>query len=95
MNATQTLHILAHGLWLDNTTRLLLVDVTPRRHIENPSVIGLTLNPTIFDHAIKSSTVHDEPIRDGLRRAKPDAWMRSSMRLLEHASDGFGLEQPR
>jgi hypothetical protein len=60
MNATQTLHILAHGLWLDDTTRLLLVGVT------------LTSNPTIFDHAIKSGTVYDEPIHLGLRQPKPD-----------------------
>jgi transaldolase len=80
MNATQTLHILAHGLCLDNTTRLLLVGVT------------LTSNPTIFDHAIKSSTRYDDPIRHGLRQAKPDEDFGSSSNTLTGIVAGVILD---
>jgi transaldolase len=72
MNATQRLHTLAQGLWLDIITQHLFVSGTLKCDIGELSVIGLTSNPTIFDHPIKSSTVYDEPIRDGLRRAKSD-----------------------
>ena|SRR5579862_233651 len=82
MNATQGLHTLAQGLWLDNITRHLLVNGMLKSYIGDLSVIGLTSNPTIFDHPIKSSTVYVEPIRDGLRRAKSDEDFGSSNNTL-------------
>jgi transaldolase len=62
MRPTKTLHDLGQSLWLDNITRELLNHGTLKRYIDDCSVTGLTSNPTIFDHAIKSSTSYDEAI---------------------------------
>jgi transaldolase len=62
MRPTKTLHDLGQSLWLDNITRDLLNHGTLKRYIDDCSVTGLTSNPTIFDHAIKSSTSYDEAI---------------------------------
>jgi transaldolase len=63
MNATQQLHDLGQSLWLDNITRGLLTSGTLSRYIRDFSVTGLTSNPTIFDHAIKSGDFYDDAIR--------------------------------
>jgi transaldolase len=63
MKATQQLHDLGQSLWLDNITRDLLKSGTLRRYRDDLSVTGLTSNPTIFDHAIRSSDAYDESIR--------------------------------
>jgi transaldolase len=65
MKTTRKLHELGQSLWLDNITRDLLNDGTLARYIEELSVTGLTSNPTIFDHAIKTSTAYDAAIREG------------------------------
>lgn len=70
MKATQLLHDLGQSLWLDNITRDLLTSGTLKRYIDELSVMGLTSNPTIFDHAIKNSTAYDGPIREKLRNGK-------------------------
>jgi transaldolase len=70
MKATQLLHDLGQSLWLDNITRDLLTSGTLQRYIDEFSVTGLTSNPTIFDHAIKSSPVYDAAIRQKLREGK-------------------------
>jgi len=69
MKATQKLHNLGQSLWLDNITRDLLNSGTLKRYIGELSVTGLTSNPTIFDHAIKSSA-YDVAIREGLDKGK-------------------------
>jgi transaldolase len=69
MKATQTLHDLGQSLWLDNITRDLLNSGTLKCYIGELSVTGLTSNPTIFDHAIKSSS-YDVAIREGLEKGK-------------------------
>ena len=69
MKATQKLHNLGQSLWLDNITRDLLNSGTLKRYIGELSVTGLTSNPTIFDHAIKSSA-YDAAIREGLDKGK-------------------------
>jgi transaldolase len=66
MKTTQRLHDLGQSLWLDNITRDLLKTGTLKRYIDELSVTGLTSNPTIFDHAIKSSAAYDAPIRERL-----------------------------
>jgi transaldolase len=63
MKATASLHDLGQSLWLDNITRDLLTTGTLKRYIDELSVTGLTSNPTIFDHAIKTSTAYDAAIR--------------------------------
>jgi transaldolase len=70
MNPTQQLHALGQSLWLDNITRDLLTSGTLKRYIDELAVTGLTSNPTIFDHAIKSSAAYDGAIREKLAAGK-------------------------
>ena len=62
MKATKKLHDLGQSLWLDNITRDLLNSGTLKRYIDELSVTGLTSNPTIFEHAIKNSSMYDQDI---------------------------------
>jgi transaldolase len=62
MKPAQALHDLGQSLWLDNVTRELLGSGTLQRYIDELSVTGLTSNPTIFDHAIRSSDAYDDDI---------------------------------
>ena len=41
-----------------------------RRYMDEPSVTGLSSNPTIFDHAIRNSTHYDAAIREKLAQGK-------------------------
>ncbi len=70
MNATKRLHDLGQSLWLDNITRELLDRGTLQRYITELSITGLTSNPTIFDHAIKSGAAYDAAIRHKLEQGK-------------------------
>jgi transaldolase len=70
MKATQQLSRAGQGLWLDNITRDLLTSGALERYIKELSVTGLTSNPTIFDHAIKSGASCDAAIRVGSRAGK-------------------------
>jgi len=63
MKATRQLHELGQSLWLDNITRGILDDGTLRRYVDELSVTGLTSNPTIFDHALKTGDLYDDAIR--------------------------------
>ena len=68
MKATQLLHNLGQSIWLDNITRDLLDSGTLKDYINELSVTGLTSNPTIFDHAIKSSSAYDAASRKSTLR---------------------------
>jgi len=70
MNAPERLHKLGQSLWLDNITRDLLNRGTLREYINDFAVTGLTSNPTIFDHAIKTSTAYDNAISQQLSKGK-------------------------
>ena len=70
MKATQTLYNLGQSLWLDNITRDLLNNGTLKCYIDELSVTGLTSNPTIFDHTIKSSAAYDAAIREDLAKGR-------------------------
>jgi transaldolase len=70
MRPTRALHELGQSLWLDNVTRELLNSGTLQGYIDDLSVTGLTSNPTIFDHAIKSSTTYDGDIASKAPSAK-------------------------
>ena len=66
MKATELLHKLGRSLWLDGITRDLLDTGTLKWHIDELSAMGLTSNPTIFDHAIKNSVTYDAGMGNGL-----------------------------
>jgi transaldolase len=62
-NAIRQLHDLGQSLWLDNISRELISSGALNRYINNFSVTGLTSNPTIFDHAIRTTGFYDDAIR--------------------------------
>jgi transaldolase len=70
MKATQLLQNLGQSLWLDNITRDLLDSRTLEGYIADLSVTGLTSNPSIFDHALKTSAAYDEAIEEGLTKGR-------------------------
>jgi len=70
MRPTRALHELGQSLWLDNVTRELLNNGTLQSYIDDFSVTGLTSNPTIFDHAIRSSATYDGEIAGTAPSAK-------------------------
>src|SRR5678816_4339896 len=70
MKATELLHNLGQSIWLDNITRDLLTSGTLNRYIDEPSVTGLTSNPTIFDQATKQGTAYDASIAARVRAGK-------------------------
>ena len=70
MKATQKLHDIGQSLWLDNITRDILDNGTLKKYIDELSVTGLTSNPTIFDQAIKKSTLYDDDISQRLAKGK-------------------------
>jgi transaldolase len=62
MKPTERLHDLGQSLWLDNITREILQNGTLQRYIKELSVTGLTSNPTIYEHAIRSGGWYDDSI---------------------------------
>jgi transaldolase len=91
MKATQQLHDLGQSLWLDNITRGLLMDGTLRRYIGELAVTGLTSNPTIFDQAIKGSTLYDAAIHQKTAEGKAgeDLFFDLALEDLTQAADLF------
>jgi transaldolase len=73
MKVLRILHDLGQSLWLDNITRNLLRMGVLRRYIDEFLITGLTSNPTIFDHAIKNSTIKlIKPIKRSVGWHEPD-----------------------
>jgi transaldolase len=91
MKPTKALHDLGQSLWLDNITRDLLNSGTLQRYIDEFSVTGLTSNPTIFDHAIKSSADYDQDISQKASRAQPaeDLFFELALMDLTRAAELF------
>ncbi len=69
MKATQKLCNLGQSLWLDHLTRDRLSNGTFKHYIDEMSVTGLTLRPSLFNSAIKSSSAYDAAI---LKKLKDD-----------------------
>jgi transaldolase len=70
MKATLLLHNLGQSIWLDNITRDLLDSGTLKGYIDELSVTGLTSNPTIFNHAIKTTSAYSAVIREKVADGK-------------------------
>ncbi len=89
MNPTKSLHNVGQSLWLDNITRALLNSGTLQHYIDELSVTGLTSNPTIFDHAIRSSADYDSDIARLSSRAKSveDLFFELALADLTRAAD--------
>src|ERR1700727_2111383 len=93
MKATEALHNLGQSIWLDNITRDLLDSGTMQRYIDELSVTGLTSNPTIFDHAIKSSTAYDAAISEKVKKGKSGETLFFDL-ALEDLTRAAGLFHP-
>jgi transaldolase len=91
MKATQLLHNLGQSLWLDNMSREMLNSGTLQRYIDEYSVTGLTSNPTIFYHAIKTSTAYDASITSKHTSGKSveDLFFDLALEDLTRAADMF------
>ena len=91
MKATQLLHNLGQSIWLDNIKRDLLDGGTLKRYIDELSVTGLTSNPTIFNHAIKSSSAYGAAIRRKFARNKSteEVFFELALEDLTRAADLF------
>jgi transaldolase len=91
VNPTAQLHDLGQSIWLDTITRDLLTRGTLARYIDELSVTGLTSNPTIFDHALKSTTAYDDAIAAGLERgeAGEELFLGLALEDLTSAADLF------
>ncbi|MDP4726027.1 MAG: hypothetical protein NWS07_01915, partial [Desulfobacterales bacterium] len=89
MKATQKLHELGQSLWLDHITRENLNCSKFRHYIEELSVTGVTFNPTIFNCAIKNSSVYDVAIRKKLKEDKlgEELFYELALEDLRHAAD--------
>src|SRR4026207_1084542 len=89
MKATQLLHNLGQSLWLDNITRGLINSGTLKRYIDELSVTGLTSNPTIFDHAIKTSSAYDSEIRERPAKSIESLFFELALEDITRAADLF------
>src|ERR1700683_2022638 len=93
MKPTKRIHDLGQSLLLDNITRDLLDSGTLQRYIDEFSVTGLTSNPTIFDHAIKSSAAYDATIREKVSQGKSGEGLFFEL-ALEDLTRAAGLFRP-
>jgi transaldolase len=91
MKATRMLHDAGQSLWLDNISRALLDDGTLRGYIDELSVTGLTSNPSIYDHSIKSGATYDSAIADKIKRGKrgEELFFELALEDLTRAADLF------
>jgi len=91
MKATQLLHNLGQSIWLDNITRDLLDSGTLERYIDDLSVTGLTSNPTIFNQAIKNSSVYRTAILTKFAQDKSaeEVFLELALEDLTRAADLF------
>ena len=88
---TQQLHQLGQSIWLDNITRALLTSGTLKRYVDELSVTGLTSNPTIFDHAISTSSDYDASVAQKLAvgRSGEDLFFDLALEDITAAADLF------
>jgi transaldolase len=61
---------LGQSLWIDYLDRGRIVSGEVQRHIDEDGLRGMTSNPSIFEKAITSDPVYDQPIRDLARAGR-------------------------
>lgn len=84
------MHERGQSLWLDNISRGMLNSGELARYVRDYSVTGLTSNPTIFEHAIKTG-VYDSDIRSEGGQGTPaeELFTRLAIDDLRRAADLF------
>ena len=90
-NPLVTLTELGQSIWIDDLDRGRMVSGELRRHIERDALRGMTSNPTIFERAIGSDRVYDEPIRRLARSGKSPAEIYDAITIedIRMAADEF------
>jgi transaldolase / glucose-6-phosphate isomerase len=63
-NRLAAVYQLGQSIWYDNIRRSLITSGGLEQLIDQDSVVGVTSNPTIFEHAIDGSDDYDQIIRD-------------------------------
>ncbi len=89
MDPTRKLHDLGQSLWLDNITREMLNSGTLKHYIDELSVTGLTSNPTIFDNAIRHSSMYDADIQASSGSPGEELFFELALADLTRAADLF------
>ena len=91
MNAAQRLHGMGQSLWLDYISRGILNNGTLQRYINEFAVTGLTSNPTIFNHAIKTGRDYDDAIEEKIAagRLGEDLFFDLALEDITQAADLF------
>src|SRR4051812_15799551 len=91
MKATEALHDQGQSLWLDHISRDLLTTGRLARYIDQLSVTGLTSNPAIFDHSIKTGSAYDAAIRKKVEEDKSgeELFVELALEDLTRAADVF------
>ena len=91
MSNLQKLRDAGQSPWLDNITRDMLNSRDLERSIQEYSLTGLTSNPTIFEHAIASSTAYDQDITRYAERdlSAEEVFFNLALEDIGHAADLF------
>ncbi len=63
-NRLAAVYQLGQSIWYDNIRRSLITSGGLQRLIDQDAVVGVTSNPTIFEHAIDGSADYDDAIRE-------------------------------
>ena len=78
---------LGQSIWTDNISRELITSGELARAVEDGGVMGLTSNPTIFQHAISNSEQYNDLIRDHLDLSANELYERLAIRDIQDAAD--------
>jgi transaldolase len=91
VRSTEELYETGQSLWLDNITRGMLDSGQLRTYIEEYSITGLTSNPSIYDHAIKTTSDYDVAIREKVTDGKKgeELFFELALEDLRRAADLF------
>jgi transaldolase / glucose-6-phosphate isomerase len=71
-NRLAAVYQLGQSIWYDNIRRSLITSGGLQRLIDQDSVVGVTSNPTIFEHAIDGSSDYDQSIRELVKSGQTD-----------------------
>ena len=72
-NRLAAVYQLGQSIWYDNIRRSLITSGGLQKLIDEDAVVGVTSNPTIFEHAIDGSADYDDAIRELVSSGVTDA----------------------
>ena len=84
MKATQLLHTVGRASGSITLPATCLIRDDRAQYITELSVAGLTLNPTLFDHAFQNSCTYDASIRENLKRSRSGETLLFGLAIRRH-----------